>query len=111
MIVHYKSRTLQKACTSEKAMKQRWGAQMSRVLRRRLGELEAAVTLADIARIPAARCHELTGRRQGDLAVDLVHPYRLIFRPNLDPVPTKPDGGLDWSEVTGILVSDVVDYH
>ena len=111
MEIHYRKGTMQKACTSEKAMRKKWGERVSRVLRRRLGELEAAVTLADMARLPSSRCHELSGRRKGQVAVDLAHPYRLVFRPDHDPVPTKPDEGLDWSKVTRIVVREVVDYH
>ena len=111
MVIHYKTQATQKACTSEKAMRRPWGEPVSRVLRRRLGELENATTAADMACIPGARCRELTGGRKGELVVDLAHPYRLIFRPNHDPVPIKPDGGLDWSNVMSILVLDVVDYH
>lgn len=71
----------------------------------------AASTLEDMRLIPAARCHELSGKRAGQLAVDLDHPRRLVFRPNHDPVPTKPDGGLDWSAVTSIVIVEIVDYH
>jgi len=45
------------------------------------------------------------------LAVDVVHPYRLIFDPANDPIPKKDDGGLDWTKVTAITVLAVEDYH
>jgi proteic killer suppression protein len=61
--------------------------------------------------IPAARCHELKQDRKGQLAVDLVHPQRLVFLPDHDPVPAKDDGGLDWTKVTQILVIEITDYH
>ncbi len=61
--------------------------------------------------LPQARCHELLGNRKGELAVDLKHPYRLIFEPANDPIPRKPDGGLDWTQVTAINILEVVDYH
>lgn len=84
---------------------------MARKLRQRLAELEGLDVLADASMLPALRCHELTGNRKGQLAIDLVHPNRLIFRPGHDPLPTKADGGLDWSKVTDIVVIEVVDYH
>ena len=74
-------------------------------------ELRAAQTLADMSRLPPARCHELGLDRKGQLSVDLAHPYRLIFMPDHDPVPAKPDGGLDWTEVTRVLIVEVVDTH
>jgi proteic killer suppression protein len=53
----------------------------------------------------------LTQDRKGQLAVDLVHPRRLVFEPANDPVPAKADGGVDWSKVTEIVILEVVDYH
>ena len=57
------------------------------------------------------RCHELTGGRKGQLSVDLEHPYRLIFIPNHEPIPRKPDGGLDWKLVTSIMIIGIEDTH
>ena len=72
---------------------------------------KAADTPDDISRLPPARCHELKQDRKGQLAVDLVHPKRLIFEPDHDPVPKKKDGGVDWKGVTRVLVIEVTDYH
>jgi hypothetical protein len=47
----------------------------------------------------------------GQLAVDLIHPKRLVFVPDHAPVPTKDDGGLDWTGVTRIVVVEITDYH
>jgi hypothetical protein len=60
--------------------------------------------------LPQARCHELKGDRAGQLSVDLVHPYRLIFEPTV-PVPRKPDGGIDWKLVTAVTIIGVEDTH
>ena len=48
---------------------------------------------------------------KGNNAVDLVHPHRLVFAPNHEPVPKKCDGGIDLDKVTSIIVIEVVDYH
>lgn len=111
MVIEFASKRMQKACSSGKHMRKEWGDQMARKLQQRLTELEAAETLADVALLPSLRCHELGGDRKGQLAVDLVHPHRLVFVPAHDPPPTKADGGLDWAKVTGIVVVEVVDYH
>lgn len=44
-------------------------------------------------------------------AVDLKHPKRLVFEIADNPVPRKPDGGLDLASVTSVVVVEVVDYH
>jgi proteic killer suppression protein len=74
-------------------------------------ELRAADTLADISMLPPARCHGLSGDRAGQFAVDVQHPFRLIFEPAHDPVPRKKDGGIDHARVTAIRILEVTDYH
>ena len=61
-----------------------------------------------------ARCHELTGGKRGQqcqLSVDLKYPYRLIFVPDHDPIPRKPDEGLDWEQVDTIKILEVGNTH
>ncbi len=111
MEIHFGTRKLEKLCSSEKEMKKKLGTRMVKLLQQRLAQLAAAGTLLDMKHLPGARCHELHQDRKGQLAVDLEHPQRLIFEPNHDPVPTKPDGGLDWLQVTSILVIEITDYH
>ncbi len=74
-------------------------------------ELRAADTLADISMLPPARRHGLSGDRAGQFAVDVQHPFRLIFEPAHDPVPRKEDGGIDLARVTAIRILEVTDYH
>ncbi|MBZ0168460.1 Plasmid maintenance system killer protein [Candidatus Methylomirabilis lanthanidiphila] len=111
MEITFISRKLQKVCNSEKEMRARFAKPLAERLQQRLAELKAADTLDDIRRLPPARCHELSQNRKGQLAVDLVQPKRLIFEPDHNPVPCKPDGGLDWSHVTRIRVIEIIDYH
>jgi len=75
--------------------------------------LSAAPTLGIFAPpySPPNRCHELTGNRKGTISIDLDGPYRLLFEPINDPLPTLPDGGLDWGGVTAIKILGVEDTH
>ena len=111
MQVSFRKKKLQEVCCSQKPMIREFGPKVAKKLMQRLAELEAADMLDDLRSLPAARCHELVQDRKRQLAVDLAHPQRLIFEPDHDPVPAKPDGGLDWSQVTQVLVLEVVDYH
>jgi len=43
--------------------------------------------------------------------MDLDHPYRLIIRPNHDPLPMREEGGLDWKAVTAIVIVEIKDTH
>ncbi len=74
-------------------------------------ELRAADTLADISTVPPPRCHGLSGKRADQFAVDVQHPFWLIFEPAYDPAPQKEDGGIDLARVTAIRILEVTDYH
>jgi len=111
MTVYFKSAKLQRIGSEQKYAVKQIGAEMAKKLGQRVMELAAAETLADLSRLPPTRCHELTGNRLGQLSVDLVHPYRLLFIPADDPVPRKPDGGLDWSRVTAVEIIEIADTH
>ena len=105
------ARKLAKICNSERVMRAKLGARSAEKLQQRLAELRAAPDLEAMKSLPGARCHELSGDRKGQLAVDLAHPKRLILVPDHEPPPTKQDGGLDWRRVTRIFVVEIVDYH
>lgn len=73
--------------------------------------LLAAPNLADVPTHKPERCHPLTGERAGQFAVDLKQPFRLVFIPNHDPIPSKPDGLIDLTQITSIKVLSIEDYH
>jgi toxin HigB-1 len=111
MDIYFATSKFQKTCNSEKKLRGVYGPRMALLIQQRLLELGAADTLETMRSIVGARCHELTANMKGHLAVDLVHPYRLVFTPFGEPVPLKDDGGLDWSKVKAVEVVDVIDYH
>jgi plasmid maintenance system killer protein len=93
-----------------KRLVRRHNHQRARLIRRRLDDMKAAATLGVMRSLPG-RCHELKGDRKGQLSIDLDGPYRLLFMPSDQPPPSKPDGGLDWTQVTSVIVLGVVDTH
>ena len=109
MDIVFRREKLRKVCNDPRLLAKEYGRERAVKIQLRLDQLRAARTLADMAALPAARCHELQGDRQGQLAVDLVHPWRLIFRP-VEWIE-KETGGLDWNRVEGIVVEEIVDYH
>jgi plasmid maintenance system killer protein len=110
MEITFKSRKLEKQLTDPKELSKSF-SQMARKVNQRLKDLSDADNLAIMRTLPAARCHELTGDRKGELAVDVSGNYRMIFEPNHDPLPKKTDGGLNWEEVTKIQINEIEDYH
>jgi len=106
----FSSKKFNKECNDQRLLIKRQGQRRARRIRARLDDLRAAANL-DTMRFLPGRCHELKGDRSGQLSLDLDHPYRLIFEPANQPVPTKPDGGLDWKAITAIRIIGVEDTH
>lgn len=111
MEILFSTSKLQKVCNSAKETDREWGQDNGKKVRQRLAELAAASCLADMMKLPQARCHALKGDRAGQFAVDLKHPKRLVFEPAHDPVPKKADGGLDLTAISSVRILGVVDYH
>lgn len=114
MEIFFRNRKLAKEFSEGAQLDRVHGVQRARKIRLRMAEFRAAVSLMDFwpPKSGPGRCHELSqGKRRGQLSVDLDHPYRLIFSPAHDPIPTHHDGGLDWSKVTAIVILGVEDTH
>lgn len=110
MEISYKSRKLERQLTDPREMVKSFG-QLAVKIKMRHKNLKDADNLAIMRTIPAARCHELTGTRIGELAVDVSGNYRMIFEPLHDPIPKNIDVGLNWEEVTKIQINRIEDYH
>ncbi|MGA2403518.1 MAG: killer suppression protein [Syntrophobacteraceae bacterium] len=110
MNIIFKSEKFAEECNQQEVLLQRHGRQRGNLIRRRLDDLRAAANLSDIGRI-YRRCHELKGKRKGQLSLDLDGPHRLIFKVANDPIPIKADEGLDWTQVTSIEILGVEDTH
>lgn len=104
MEIYFSNRKLQKVCEDHRKLKAKYGTGQSRKIIRRLNELQAAKNLYDISRLPQTHLHPLLGDRKDQFAVDLQHPYRLIFLPL--------DGDMvDLETITKIKIISIVDYH
>ena len=109
MEVTFDDRGLGEMCENEKELRRKCGTVRAKKIQTRLKQLRAAETLEDMRSLPG-HCHELTGNLAGQLALDLDQPYRLLFQPKEETHP-GPGGGLDWTQVTAVVVTSVVDYH
>ena len=110
MNVLFSTERLQRQFSDQRLLQRRWGKEGAKRITLRLQQLAAAVSLDDMRQLPG-RCHELAGSRAGELAVDLHRNHRLVFRPTADPPPAKDDDGLDWTGVSSVTVTEIVDYH
>jgi proteic killer suppression protein len=107
----FRNHKLQREFNDKRALDRGRGVRQAGLIMQRLVELQAAESLEVMRSIPRARRHELGGNRKGEISVDLNHPYRLIFEADHTPLPTRPEGGLDWKQVTRIKILGVDDTH
>lgn len=98
MHITYKNKQIEKGCTDAKAADRAYGNKMAEKIHMRIDEISAADTVEMMIQFRIGRCHPLTNNRKGQFAVDLVHPYRLVFEKHGDEI-----------QVAHIL--EIVDYH
>ena len=98
MDITYKNKKIQRVCTDAKTAERIYGSLMAEMIHQRIAEISAAETVEIMIQFRIGRCHPLTQNRKGQYAVDLVHPYRLVFETNGEDI-----------QIAHIL--EVVDYH
>jgi proteic killer suppression protein len=108
--ITFSDKKLGKLANDDRKMVKDLGKTRATILRRRLTQLEDATTLEEVRNLPG-NYHELTGTRKGQWGCDLDQPYRLIFAPHEDPIPTNEDGQYIWLEITGVEVMEITNYH
>lgn len=110
MNITFDSKKLQKQANDDRLRVKELGQKRADLLKKRLNDLRNADTLEDVRHLPG-RYHELTGNRKGQWACDLDHPYRLIFEPHENPIPTNASGQYLWIEIKGVEIIEIKDYH
>ncbi len=98
MDITYKNKKIQKICTDARTAERTYGREMAAKIHQRIDEISAAVSVEMMIQFHIGRCHPLSQNRRGQYAVDLVHPYRLLFEKNGDVI-----------QVVNVL--EIVDYH
>lgn len=96
-------------CNQTKLIRE-FGSLRAKMLIRRVSALIATTTLEDVRHEPG-NFHELTADRKGQWACDLDQPYRLIFEPHEDPIPTDSSGRYVWLEIKGVEIIEITNYH
>jgi len=110
MEVTFSDQKFEKQANDDRKLKKVFGEIQAKKIIARLTALRSANTLEDVRYLPG-NFHELAGNRKGQWACDLDQPYRLIFTPHEDPIPTNSHGQYNWAAITGVEVVEVADYH
>ena len=111
MEVGFDSRRLLDLFRDRQKLQRRYGTERAKKIEMRLSQMMGAANLAELCRLPQARCHQLTADRSEQFSLDLDGPYRLLVEVGDNPVPRLPDGGIDRSQVRRLYVVDVIDTH
>ncbi len=98
MKITYKNKKIERVCTDAKAADRAYGKEMAAKIHMRVDEINAADTVEMMVKLRIGRCHGLTNNRKGQYAVDLLHPYRLVFEKHGDKI-----------QIAHIM--EIVDYH
>lgn len=109
MNITFSEKILKKIANDDKKLIQRFGPKRAKLIRRRLDDMAAAETLEDLRHVPG-NYHELKANRKGQWACNLDHPYRLLFVPHENPIPTE-NGNYIWIEIKGVDITEIKDYH
>ena len=72
---------------------------MANKIKLRINEIRASDSVEEMIQYQIGRCHALVGDRFGEYAVDLIHPFRLIF--------TKDD----IKQIRVVKIMEIIDYH
>ena len=110
MDISFDDNKLRKYANNDKQAIKKLGQRRAELYKQRLDDLFDASTLEDVRYLPG-NYHELKGNRKGQWACDLDHPYRLIFEPHENPIPTNESGQYIWIEIKGVEIIEIVDYH
>ncbi|EKS34235.1 hypothetical protein [Afipia broomeae] len=111
MQIRFANAKLQKTVSVEKTLTKAFGPQMAKRIKAGLAVLQAADDLARVPTTGSIRCHQLSNNRDEQFAIDLVHPKRLVFEADHDPIPRREDGGIEKDKVSRIVVIEIIDYH
>jgi len=108
--ITFRDKRLKGLLENNRKLLKEFGTIRSKKLLLRLTQLEDAINLEEVRYLPG-NYHELKHDLKGQWACDLDHPYRLIFKPMEDPIPTNENGQFIWIEITGIEILEIKDYH
>lgn len=108
--ITFTDKKLEQLAADYKKCRKKMGDRRAKLFITRLNDFRFANSLEDVRNVPG-RYHELLGDRKGQWSCDLDHPFRLVFIPHENPIPTNNNGNYIWLEILGIEVVEIVDYH
>lgn len=97
MDIDFKNKAIEKICTNASVAIKKYGIEMAERIQMRIKQIKASDSVDQMIQYKIGRCHGLQGNRKNQFAVDLIHPYRLIFMKNGSSIQ--------------VLIIEITDYH
>lgn len=110
MNIIFKTKKLEKCAINNSFGVKTLGFLRHKVFKKRLEQLVLSNSLEQVKSLPG-KFHELPHDRKGQWSCHLDEPYRLIFKPQENPIPINKDGVYLWSEIKGVEILEIIDYH
>lgn len=89
---------MEKVCTDASVAIKKYNIRMAEKIQQRITEIKASDSVEQMLQYHIGRCHLLKGDLKGLYAMDLIHPFRLIFEKKGD-------------EIQIAKITDITDYH
>jgi proteic killer suppression protein len=96
--IEYKNRSLEKICTNAEEAEKKHGLRMAEIIHERIDQITAFDSVGMLIQFRIGRCHPLKGKRKNQYAMDLIHPFRLIFEKKGEDIQI-------------VKIVDIADYH
>jgi proteic killer suppression protein len=114
MQVQIPNKKLKRTIEDDAERVKRFGTEMAKKIRLRMGALVAAESLADFWPPSSGpeRCHELKGNLAGTFSIDLKHPYRLLFKSaDTSKEAATADEKQRWQSINSVQIVSIEDTH
>ena len=94
----FKNNKLEACCTDAREAIKKYSVEMAEKIHQRMEELRSIDSIEDLLQHKIGGCHQLKGKRKEQYAMNLVHPYRLVF--------IQED-----TTIQLVKIIDIVNYH
>jgi toxin HigB-1 len=110
MEITFGNKKLEKLANDDRKCLREMGKIRAEKFKERLVQMKFVKTLEEVRFLPG-NYHELSENRKGQWACDLDQPYRLLFEPHENPIPSDEHGRYIWIEIKGVEVIEITNYH
>ncbi|MBE9467939.1 MAG: killer suppression protein HigA [Bacteroidetes bacterium] len=110
MNITFANKKLKKQANNFALAQKKLGNDRATKYHQRIGDMRDVESFNDLQFLPG-NFHNLSSNRNGQWSCNLDHPYRLIFEPATQPVPTNEHGTPILTEIRIVKIIEIVDYH